>query len=189
MAMAIRNGLAAVATLAVVFAGAAPTLSALNGDFGSQYGRRDVAMRNAEEQVGKEKEAEAKIAQRNEAEVNKRKAAAAKIAQQSSQLQFLYTYYIWMEICSERFTQFDNMKAGLREFLRSREATFPSDQADSIWNVTAEKFQQLEGVLKIAGDARLYTDCDQHGRYIEGLLMLASRMGEPSEPLLRRKDF
>jgi hypothetical protein len=189
MATATKIRLAALAALAVAFAVVAPTLSALNGNFGAQYSRRDVAMPNAGEQVSKKKRPEVKFAERNEAEMNKHREAEAKIARQSSQLQFLYTYYIWMEICAERFTRFDNTKTELRAVLRSKEAGFPPEQADSIWTVTAEKFRQLEGVLQIAGDAQLYTDCDQNSRYIEDIVMLASRMAGSSQPLLRKKDF
>jgi len=184
-AMAIKISLAAIA--AVVFV--APTLSALNGNFGSQHIRGDFAVPNAEEQAGKGKETEAKSAEGKRAEVSKQEGVQAKFAVQSSQLQFLYTYYIWMEICTERFNQFDNTKAGLKEVLRSKEADVPSEQAESIWNVTVEKFQQLEGVLKIAGDDRLYADCDENSKYIQGFLTLASRMGGPLHPLPRKKDF
>jgi hypothetical protein len=184
-AMAIKISLAALA--AVVFV--APTLSGLNGNFGSQHIRGDFAVPNAEEQAGKGKETEAKSAEGKRAEVSKQEGVQAKFAVQSSQLQFLYTYYIWMEICAERFTQFNNTKKGLKEVLKSKEADVPSEQAERVWNVTVEKFQQLEGVLKIAGDDRFYADCDENNRYIEGFLTLASQMGGPLHPLPRKKDF
>jgi hypothetical protein len=90
-----------------------------------------------------------------ETDVNKQKEAEALVVQRSSQLQFLYTHYILMEICAERFTQFGGTKAGLKELLQSREGDIPTERAERIWNVTAEKFQQLEGALRIAGDAQL----------------------------------
>jgi len=107
--MAIKIRLAALAALALVFV--APALSALNGNFGSQYSRRGFVVRNAEGQAGEKEEAEAKIAEGKKARVNEKEEVEAQIAQQSSQLQFLYTYYIWMEICTQRFTQFDYTKA------------------------------------------------------------------------------
>jgi hypothetical protein len=188
-AMGIKVRLAALATLAAAFAGVAPTLSALNGNVGSQHSRGDIAVPNAEEQVGKKNEAEVKIAALKGAELNRQKQDEARIAPQASQLQFLYTYYIWMEVCAERFNEFRDTKARLRQILRSKEVDFTLEQADSIWNVAAEKFQQVEGVLQISGDDQLYTNCDQNSRYVEGFLMLASRMGGPTSPLPRKKDF
>jgi hypothetical protein len=179
--------LAALAALAAVVASIAPTFSALNGKADSQYIGR-VAAFSPEGRASKMAEPGAKSANSKETDVTGQKEAEARTALQSSQLQFLYTYYIWMEFCSERFAQFDNAKAGLREVVKGKESGFSPEQADSLWNVTAEKFQQLEGVLQIAGAARLYADCDQNGRYVEGLLTLASRPGGAS-PLPRRKDF
>jgi hypothetical protein len=190
MAMVITIRLAALVTVAAVsFAGVAHTLSTLNRNFGSQYSRQGSAPLNTDEQLGARKETDATIVEQKEAETKKQKEAEAKIAQQSPQLQFLYTYYIWMQICAERFTEFENTKAGLREVLRSKEVGFPPEQAESIWNAAADKFQQVESVLKIAGEARLYADCDRNGRYIEGLLTLVPGMEGPSSPLPRKKDF
>ena len=186
MVMASEIRLLALAALAVALAGAAPALRAFNGNFGSQYSRHDLATGKP---AGTAKEAEAGITERKDAEARRHDEAEIKISLQASQLQFLYTYYIWMEICAERFSQFDSTKAGLREVVRSKEASFPSEQADSIWNATAEKFMQLEGVLHGDGDARLYSDCDHNSRYVEGLLTLASQASEPPTPILRRKDF
>jgi hypothetical protein len=186
MVMASEIRLLALAALAVAFAGAAPALRAFNGNFGSQYSRQDPANGKP---AGTAKEAEAGITERKDAQARRHDEAEMKISLQASQLQFLYTYYIWMEICAERFSQFDSTKAGLREVVRSKEAGFPSKQADSIWNATAEKFMQLEGVLRSDGDARLYSDCDHNSRYVEGLLTLASQAGDQPTPILRRKDF
>jgi hypothetical protein len=186
MVMASEIRLLALAALAVAFAGAAPALRAFNGNFGSEYSRHDLATGKP---GGTAKEAEAGITERKDAEARRHDEAEIKISLQASQLQFLYTYYIWMEICAERFSQFDSTKAGLREVVRSKEAGFPSEQADSIWNATAERFKQLEGVLHRDGDTRLYSDCDHNSRYVEGLLTLASQAGEQPTPILRRKDF
>jgi hypothetical protein len=181
MAIALRS--LALAALAVAFAGATPALRAFNGAFGHRYDlvtdRQAALAKGAEPRIMEGKGAEA--LRRDEAEIN--------LSLQASQLQFLYTYYIWMEICAERFTQFDGTKAGLREVLKSKESGFPSERANNIWNATAEKFQQLESVLQTGGDAQLYADCDQNNRYVEELLTLASRIGGRSEPILRRKDF
>jgi len=185
--MALKFKPAALATIGVIFVGVAPTLSAFNGNFGSQYNRY-LEARKAEEKTKEKTEAEAKVKEPREGEVNRQQEAEANVARQASQLQFLYTYYIWMEICAERFAQFDNTKVELREILRNQEANIPPERAQSVWNVTAEKFRQLEDVLKIAGEAQLYTDCDQNSRYIEGFLTLAQMHG-PSSSLLRKKDF
>lgn len=184
--MAPEVRLLALAALAVALAGAAPALRAFNNNFGSQYSHRDFA---TDKQAGTAKAVEPKVTERKDAEANRHDEAETEISLQASRLQFLYTYYIWMEICAERFSQFDSTKEGLREVLRSKETGFPSERADSIWNTTAERFQQLEGVLRAGGDAQLYSDCDQNSRYVEGLLMLASRTGGRSTPILRRKDF
>lgn len=184
MASDIR--LLALAALAAAFAGAAPALRAFNGNFGSQYNRRDFA---TDIPARTAKEAEESTTERKNAEVSRHDEAETKISLQASQLQFLYTYYIWMEICAERFSRFDSTKAGLRDVLRRKETGFPSEQADSIWNAAAEKFKQLEGVLHTGEDARLYSDCEYNSRYVEGLLTLASRPGRQPTLTLRRKDF
>jgi hypothetical protein len=181
MAPALRS--LALAALTVAFAGATPALRAFNGAFGPRY---DLA---TDKQAALAKGTEPRITERKDAEAHRRDEAEISLSLQASQLQFLYTYYIWMEICTERFSQFDSTKAGLREVLRSKEAGFPSERANNIWNATAEKFQQLESALQTGGDAQLYSDCDQNNRYVEEFLTLASRIGGRSEPVLRRKDF
>jgi hypothetical protein len=177
MTMALKVRLVALAALAAALAGSAPALRAFNS-------HHELA---TEKHAAKE--TDLKIAARKDAEADRHDELETKISLQISQLQFLYTYYIWMEICAERFPQFDSTKAGLREILRSKESDFPSAQADSIWNATAEKFRQLEDVLHTGGDAQLHSDCDQNSRYVEGLLALASRTGPPAAANLRRKDF
>jgi hypothetical protein len=52
--MAIRFKLAALVTFAV-FEGIAPTLSAFDHNFGFQYSQHDVAVRNTDEQLKKER--------------------------------------------------------------------------------------------------------------------------------------
>jgi hypothetical protein len=182
--MAPKVRFLALATLAAVLAGAAPALLGFSDNFDSQYSHRDLS-------AGKRaaaKETELKTAKRKDAEANRHEAETM-ISLQASQLQFLYTYYIWMEICAERFSQFDSTKAGLKEILKSKESDLPLETAVSIWNATAEKFQQLEGVLHTGGDAQLHSDCDQTSRYVEGFLTLASLTGGRAVPTLRRKDF
>jgi hypothetical protein len=186
MVMASEIRLLALAALVVAFAGATPALRAFNSNFGSQYSRHDSA---TEIPARTARGAEASTTERKNAEVSRHDEAETKISLQASQLRFLYTYYIWMEMCVERFSRFDSTKTGLREVLRSKEAGFPSEQADSIWNATAEKFKQLEGVLHTGGDARLYSDCEYNSRYVEGLLTLASQPGGQPTLILRRKDF
>jgi hypothetical protein len=185
MTMAPEVRLLALATLAAALAGAAPALKGFSDNFDSQYSHRAPA-------IGKHasvKEIELKTAERKDVEANRHDEAETRTSLQASQLQFLFTYYIWMEICAERFSQFDGTKAGLREILKSKESDLPPEQVDSIWNAAAEKFQQLEGVLYTSGDTQLHSDCDQNSRYVEGLLALASRTGGRAAPILRRKDF
>src|SRR5215470_1537551 len=133
--MALKFKRAALATIGVIFVGVAPTLSAFNGNFGSQYNRH-LDARKTEEKTKEKTEAEAKVKEPREGEANRQQEAGANIAR-ASQLQFLYTYYIWMEICAERFAQFDNTKVELREILRNQEANIPPERAESVWNVTA----------------------------------------------------
>ncbi len=181
MAAALKS--LVLAALAVALAGATPALRAFNGAFGPLY---DLA---TDKRATLAKGAEPRITERRDAEARRPDEGEINLSLQASQLQFLYTYYIWMEICAERFSQFESTKAGLREVLRSKEAGFPSERANNIWNATAEKFQQLESVLQTGGDTQLYSECDQNSRYVEALLTLASRIGGRSEPILRRKDF
>jgi hypothetical protein len=96
-------------------------------------------------------------------------------------------YYMEIQVCAERFPQFENTRSGLRDVLKSKETGLPPEQVELIWNATAEKFKQLEAVLKVAGDAQLYTECEQNSKYVAGLLLLVPGMGGDAPP--RKKDF
>lgn len=176
-------------------------LGALNDSFVAEYARRNVAVSKAEEQLRQlreaaaeksRREAEAVAAKRRqevEAE-NKQREVQQKRAEQIQQLQMLYLYYMEIEVCAERFTQFENTRAGLKDVLKSKETELPPEQVERIWNATAEKFKQLEPVLKVIGDARLYTECQQNSKYVAGLILLVPGMGGASEDTpLRKKDF
>jgi hypothetical protein len=145
------------------------SLRALNDTFVAEYGDHDVAARKVEEQNK----------QKNE--------AAQKTAEQFQQLQVLYGFYMEMQICAERFVQFENTRSGLREVLKSKEAGLSTEQVDGIWNATAERFRKVEAVLKVAGDAELYTACEQNSRAMS--LGLVPGMGGPLQPPLRKKEF
>jgi len=168
----------------------AHALSTLNDNFVAEYSGLAISVRDAEQQLRQKTEAEAKFAEQKEAEAKKQTQTEAKIAEQFQQLQVLYLYYMELQVCAERFTQFENTRAGLRDILKSKEAGMSSEQVDAIWNATAEKFQKLEPVLKVAGDAQLYTECDQNSRYVAGLILLVPDMGTPTQGTpLRKKDF
>jgi hypothetical protein len=126
--MAPEVRLLALATFAAALAGAVPALNGFSANLDSQYSHRDLA-------TGKHataRETELKTAERKDTEANRHDEAETKMSLQASQLRFLYTYYIWMEICAERFSQFDSTKAGLREILKSKESDLPLEQANSI---------------------------------------------------------
>jgi hypothetical protein len=114
--------------------------------------------------------------------------AEKKIAEQ--QLQQLDLYYMMMQVCAERFTQFENTKSGLRDILKSKEAALSSEQVEGIWDATAEKFKTIEATMKVYADAQLYTECDQASNYVAGLIMLVPGMGGSTQgPPSRKKDF
>jgi hypothetical protein len=152
----------------------ANALKGLNDSFVTEYAALSIAVRKAEEQLRQRKEAEEKV------------------AEQSQQLQLLYLYYMELQVCAERFSQFEHARSGLKDVLRSieKETGLSTNQVQNIWNATAEKFKELEPVLKVAGDAQLFTECDQNSRNVAGLILRMPGMGGGSEGTpLRKKDF
>jgi len=100
----------------------------------------------------------------------------------------LYVDYMTLQVCAGRFQQFDDVRAGLREFLRNKEVAFPRELADKLWNAIAMKFQKIEAALERAGTVQLYRECEQASKQAAAFMMLAT--SEPtSGPPLRRKDF
>ena len=82
---------------------------------------------------------------------NKQREVEQKTAEQLQHLQTLYPYYMGLQVCAERFSEFKNARVGLKNVLKNKEAGLPREQVERIWNATAEKFKQLEAVLKVAG--------------------------------------
>jgi hypothetical protein len=110
--------------------------------------------------------------------------------QETAQLQMFYVPYMELEVCAERFAEFENAKSSLRDVLKRKETGLPPEQVERVWNMTAEKFKQLEAVLKVAGDAQLYTECERTRKYVAGLILLVPGMGGPSQDVpARKKDF
>jgi hypothetical protein len=178
------------ALISQMSADVAASLKVLNDTFVAEYANRNVALSKAEEQLRQQREAEAEK-RRQEAEAEKKKDEnEQKTAAQFQQLQMLYMYYMELQVCAERFTQFENVRSGLRDVLKSKETSLPPEQVERIWNATAEKFKQLEAVLKVVGDAQLYTECEQNSEYVAGLILLVPGMGGPPQNApLRKKDF
>jgi len=176
-------------------------LSALNDSFVAEYASRNVAVSEAEEQLRQLREAAAEksrqeaeaVAEKRRQEVeaeNKQREVEQKMAEQLQQLQMLYPYYMGLQVCAERFSEFNNARSGLKDVLKNKEAGLPREQVERIWNATAEKFKQLEAVLKVNGDAQLYTTCQQNSEYVAGLILLVPGLGGASQDApLRKKDF
>jgi hypothetical protein len=67
----------------------------------------------------------------------------------------------------------------------------PPEQVERVWNATAEKFKQLEAVLKVTGDPQLYTECEQNRKYVAGLFYFCPaweghhRMHQPERRIFR----
>ena len=127
--------------------------------------------------------AEAKAAQAKKEDQQKK-------AELTGELQQLYIPYMLIQVCAERFSEFKNTRLGLRELLKNKEAGLSSELVKEAWNATAEQFKQLEAVMKVYGDAQLYTECDQTSRYVAGLMMLVPGLrGTTQGSPLRKKDF
>ena len=152
----------------------------------------NVAVSKAEEQLRQLREAAAEksrqeaeaVAEKRRQEVeaeNKQREVEQKTVEQFQQLQLLYVYYMELQVCAERFTQFENTRSGLRDVLKSKETGLPREQVERIWNATAEKFKQLEAALKVTGDAQLYTECEQNSKYVAGLILLVPGMNGSSQ--------
>jgi hypothetical protein len=77
----------------------------------------------------------------------------------------------------------------MRGFLKSLEAELPSEPVKEAWNNTAEQFKKMEAIMKMQGDAKLYTDCDQTSRYVAGLMLVPDMGGSTPGAPLRKKDF
>jgi hypothetical protein len=86
--------------------------------------------------------------------------------------------------------QFEKMKSGLRDVLKNKEAGFSREQTDYTWKKVAEQFAKGEAILKMAGDAGLYMECDKGSNYVAGLIQLVPGMGGAVQNgPIRKKDF
>ena len=165
-------------------------LSARNDIFVAEYASRNVAVSKAEEQLRQQREAVAEKSRQEAESANKQREIGQKTAEQFQQLQMLYIYYMELQVCAERFTEFENARSSLRNVLKRKETGLPPEQVERVWNATAEKFKQLEAVLKVTGDPQLYTECEQNRKYVAGLILLVPGMGGPSQDApARKKDF
>lgn len=122
---------------------------------------------------------------RRQREAQRDQSSEARIEEQ---LGPLYVSYMTLQVCAARFQEFDKVKIGFREFLKNRQAAFPPDSTDKLWNAVAVKFQKVEAALDRTGAVQLYGACEQASRQAAALMMPAT--GElTSGPPLRRKDF
>jgi len=103
------------------------------------------------------------------------------------QLGPLYVDYMTLQVCAARFDQLDGIRSGLREFLKSKEAAFPRELADRLWNAIAVKFQKVEGALERAGSDQLRAECEQAGN--QATALITQKSGPAQDPPLRKKDF
>jgi len=100
----------------------------------------------------------------------------------------LYVDYMTLQLCAERFRQFDNAPSQLREFLQSKEAGIPRPVTDQLWNSIAQKFQKLEVGLARASNSELYAGCEQASKHAAALVTRATEQPADGSPL-RKKDF
>jgi hypothetical protein len=122
---------------------------------------------------------------RRQREARRNQSAEATI---ETQLGPLYVNYMTLQVCAARFHEFDGVKTGFRESLKSKQTTFAPELADKLWDAIAVKFQKVEAALERAGTAQLYGECEQASK--QATALMAPVTGElPSEPPLRRKDF
>jgi len=98
----------------------------------------------------------------------------------------LYLSYMTLQVCGERFQQFDRVKSGLRGFLINKELSVPHDRADALWNSAAENFTKIEGSLERVGNVQFFAECEQVSRRAATLTM--PQTGDQGPPL-RKKDF
>jgi hypothetical protein len=109
--------------------------------------------------------------------------------EQLEELQPLYVIYMTIQVCAERFAEFNNTKSSFRNFLKNKEASLPPEQVTGAWNAMAEQFKRVEVIMKTYGDIQLYTDCEQTSRYVAGMIMFEPETGGTQGSPLRKKDF
>jgi hypothetical protein len=140
------------------------SLVALDDKFNVEFGSRQLAVNKA----GKERRRKKEI---------------------TGQLETLYLLYLTLQVCAEKFPQFENARSNLRNGLKEMEKSVTPEETNPIWNRTAEQFRAMESMLRMSGDERLYTECDQSSRYVAGLLLISPGLGGASQAPLKRKDF
>ena len=118
-----------------------------------------------------------------------RKEQPGELEQKSAeQLAPLYANYMTLQVCGERFHEFDDARSGLREFLKNKEAAVSREVAENVWNAAAETFQRAERALERADNAQLYAECEQAAKQASAVVS-AERDKATRRPQLRRKDF
>lgn len=104
-----------------------------------------------------------------------------------AELAGLYTYYMTLQFCAERFPLvFREPLAEFRDVLTNREKDLAKEHTDAVWNATAERFRLAETRLRVEGDGDAIRDCEQVRGKIDTLLALVP---DAEEVPLRRKDF
>jgi len=104
------------------------------------------------------------------------------------QLGPLYVDYMMLQVCAARFQEFEKARAGFREFLKNKQAAFPADATERLWNAVAVKFQKVESALDRTGAVQLYGACEQASKQAAALVTPVAAE-QTSGPPLRRKDF
>ena len=122
---------------------------------------------------------------RQQREAQQDQSSEAKI---EDQLGPLYVDYMTLQVCAERFQEFDKVKTSFREFLKNKQSALPSESADKLWNAIAVKFQKVEASLDQPGSVQLYGACERASKQAIALMMPVTAQ-LTSEPPLRRKDF
>ena len=109
---------------------------------------------------------------------------------QDEELAGLYSYYMTLQLCAERFSKtglYQERLSGFRNVLKNREKNLPKEHTDAVWNATAEKFRLTETKFRVEGDNQAMQECEQVQRQIDSLLALVPNTEGEIE--LRKKDF
>jgi len=102
------------------------------------------------------------------------------------QLSPAYENYMTLQVCAERFPEFEVARSRLRNVLKNKETAISREEADKLWNSVAMDFQKVEDALGRAGMSRLHAACEQAAKQSAGLVAQAAA---DAMPPLRKKDF
>jgi len=104
----------------------------------------------------------------------------------TEQLGPAYRNYLTLQVCAERFRQFERAKAGLSAFLKSKEAAFSRDLTDKLWNNVAVQFPKQESDLERANNEQLGAECERASK--QAAALVGPDETSPTPPM-RKKDF